>query len=102
MLTQTLSLPGTYDHPLVALSVLIAICASYAALDLAGRVKAARGRDRVLWLVGGATSMGLGIWSLHYIGMLAFNLPVPLRYDWPPSCFHCLSRFWPPPWPFLW
>ena len=83
MLTQTLSLPGTYDHPLVALSVLIAICASYAALDLAGRVKAARGRDRVLWLVGGATSMGLGIWSLHYIGMLAFNLPVPVRYDWP-------------------
>jgi PAS domain S-box-containing protein len=68
---------------LVALSVLIAICSSYAALDLAGRVAAARGRALVFWLVGGAGAMGLGIWSTHYIAMLAFSLPVPVSYDWP-------------------
>ena len=83
MLTDSPVLTGTYDHSLVVLSILIAICASYAALDLAGRVTAARGRARVFWLIGGATSMGLGIWSMHYIAMLAFSLPVPVNYDWP-------------------
>jgi two-component system, cell cycle sensor histidine kinase and response regulator CckA len=83
LLTETPVLSGSYDHNLVALSILIAICASYAALDLAGRVTAARGRVRVFWLIGGATSLGLGIWSMHSIGMLAFSLPVPVSYDWP-------------------
>ena len=76
-------LAGTYDYHLVALSVLIAIVAAYAALDLAGRVTSARGPVRFLWLTGGATAMGIGIWSMHYIGMLAFRLPVPVLYDWP-------------------
>src|SRR5436190_11845929 len=57
--------------------------ASYAALDFAGRVTAASGVYRRAWLIGGATAMGLGIWSMHYIGMLAFSLPVAVRYDWP-------------------
>jgi len=74
---------GSYDYRLVILSVVIAICASYAALDLAGRVTAAQGKIRAIWLSGGAVAMGLGIWSMHYIGMLAFNLPIPVRYDWP-------------------
>ena len=76
-------LPGTYDYWLVALSVVIAVMASYAALDFAGRVTAASGAYRRLWLIGGATAMGLGIWSMHYIGMLAFSLPVTVMYDWP-------------------
>ena len=74
---------GSYDYRLVGLSVLIAICAAYAALDLAGRTTAARGRIRLIWLAGGAIAMGIGIWSMHYIGMLAFSLPVPVLYDWP-------------------
>src|SRR5712691_12896291 len=74
---------GSYDYRLVVLSVLIAICAAYAALDLAGRITAAKGRLRLAWLAGGAIAMGLGIWSMHYIGMLAFSLPVPVFYDWP-------------------
>jgi PAS domain S-box-containing protein len=74
---------GSYDARLVALSVLIAICAAYASLDLAGRTTAARGRLRLAWLAGGAIAMGVGIWSMHYIGMLAFTLPVPVFYDWP-------------------
>ena len=57
--------------------------ASYAALDLAGRVTAAHGRVRFVWLTGGAAAMGLGIWSMHYIGMLAYSLPVAVFYDWP-------------------
>ena len=79
----TTMLMGTYDYRLVALSVVIAVCASYAALDLAGRVAAARGTSRIAWLSGGASAMGLGIWSMHYIGMLAFSLPVAVAYDWP-------------------
>ncbi|MBV9770896.1 MAG: hypothetical protein JOZ32_15085, partial [Bryobacterales bacterium] len=76
-------LASSYDYRLVALSVFIAMLASYAALDLAGRVVAARGRLRFLWLIGGAAAMGTGIWSMHYIGMLAYKLPVQVRYDWP-------------------
>ena len=72
---------GTYDYRLVALSVVLAIAASYAALDLAGRVTAARRWTRAFWLVGGAAAMGLGIWAMHYIGMLAFTMPMPVLYD---------------------
>jgi len=74
---------GSYDFRLVTVSVVIAICASYAALDLAARITAASGRIRLAWLAGGAAAMGLGIWSMHYIGMLAFSLPVPVAYDGP-------------------
>src|SRR6267142_1760377 len=77
------NLMGSYNYALVALSVLIAIFASYAALDLAGRVTAASGWTRVVWLLGGAGAMGTGIWSMHYIGMLAFILPIPVAYHWP-------------------
>jgi PAS domain S-box-containing protein len=77
------NLIGSYNYALVALSVLIAMFASYAALYLAGRVSAANGWNRAVWLLGGACAMGTGIWSMHYIGMLAFILPVPVAYDWP-------------------
>jgi two-component system, sensor histidine kinase and response regulator len=76
-------LTGTYDYRLVAISILIAIFAAYAALDLAGRVTAAHGATRIAWLGGGAFAMGMGIWSMHYMGMEAFRLPVPVEYDWP-------------------
>src|ERR1700719_134251 len=73
----------SHNYALVALSVLIAVLASYAALDLAGRVTAAGGWIRAVWLLGGAGAMGTGIWSMHYIGMLAGILPVPVAYHWP-------------------
>src|SRR5882672_11362378 len=76
-------LEGRYDHRLVGLSIALAMFAAYAALDLAGRVTAARHRTRAIWLVAGATAMGLGVWAMHYIGMLAFTLPVPVFYDVP-------------------
>jgi len=77
------NLIGSYNYALVALSVLIAMFASYAALDLAGRVTAASGWTRAIWLLGGAGASGTGIWSMHYIGMLAFILPIPVAYHWP-------------------
>jgi PAS domain S-box-containing protein len=71
-------------HPgLVALSIVLAICASYVALDLAGRTTDTRRPYRSWWLGAGALSMGLGIFSMHYIGMLAFQLPIPVRYHVP-------------------
>jgi len=81
MLQGYASMSSTYDQSLVALSIVIAILASYTALDLAGRVTVADGRSRLAWLIGGAITMGIGIWSMHFVGMLAFSLPMPLTYD---------------------
>jgi PAS domain S-box-containing protein len=83
MLSSAPVMTGSYDYPTVALSFLVAVSASYAALDLAGRVTAARSSARAAWLAGGAAAMGLGIWSMHFIGMLAFHLPVAVSYHWP-------------------
>src|SRR5258708_1985968 len=83
MISANAALPGFYDYGEVARSVFIAIAASYAALDLTGRVTAARGRVRLAWLGGGAIAMGMGIWAMHFKGMLAFHLPVSVAYHWP-------------------
>ncbi len=82
MISANAALPGSYDYVEVARSVLIAIAASYAALDLTGRVTAAKGRLRQAWLCGGAIAMGIGIWEMHFKGMMALHLPVPVAYDW--------------------
>jgi diguanylate cyclase (GGDEF)-like protein len=74
-------LAGSYEFGVVLLSVFVAMMASYTALSLAGRVTETTGRASTLWLVGGAVAMGCGIWSMHFIGMLAFSLPIRLSYD---------------------
>jgi PAS domain S-box-containing protein len=74
---------GYYDYHLVAISISISILAAYVALDLAERVTTARGASRLVWLYGGAAAMGIGIWAMHYVGMVAFHLPIPVMYDWP-------------------
>ncbi|WP_051180797.1 MHYT domain-containing protein [Thermithiobacillus tepidarius DSM 3134] len=71
----------SYDPTLVMLSIVVAIGASYTALELAGRLAAVQGRLRLIWLLGGAAAMGIGIWSMHFIGMMAMQMPVPMRYD---------------------
>ena len=73
------TLHGTYGTPLVVASVVVASLASYVALVLASRVIAATGRLRLAWLVAGAFSMGTGIWAMHFVGMLAFSLPIVTR-----------------------
>src|SRR5687767_12595761 len=72
---------SSYNPLLVAASLFVAILASYTALDMAGRITTAQGVAARLWLAGGASAMGVGIWSMHFIGMLAFSLPIPLGYD---------------------
>jgi NO-binding membrane sensor protein with MHYT domain len=71
---------GTHNPYLVALSILIASFASYTALDLSGHVEAARGFARRAWLVAAAITMGGGIWSMHFVAMLAFIMPTPISY----------------------
>src|SRR5260370_40645522 len=72
---------GTHDPYLVALSILVACFASYTALDLSGHVGAARGFARRVWLVAAGITMGGGIWSMHFVAMLAFIMPIPMSYD---------------------
>jgi diguanylate cyclase len=72
---------GSYSPALVLISLCVAILASYTALDLTGRIATAKGRAVHLWTAGGALAMGVGVWSMHFIGMLAFRLPLILGYD---------------------
>jgi signal transduction histidine kinase len=74
---------GHYDYLIVALSVLMGILGGYCTIELAGRVTASHGRDRFCWWLGGAIALGIGAWSMHYTGMLAFRLPIPIQYYWP-------------------
>ena len=73
---------GVYNPLLVCLSLVVAFLASYTAVELSGGLNTLAGaKRRPLWLAGGAVSMGVGIWSMHFIGMLAFSLPVEVGYD---------------------
>jgi PAS domain S-box-containing protein len=81
--TANAAMAGSYNYLQVALSALLAVSASYVALDLAGRVTAASGRTRLAWMTGGSAAMGMGIWAMHYVAMLAFRLPIPVGYYWP-------------------
>lgn len=72
---------GTYTSWLIWLSVAVAIVVSYTALNLASRMGNTHSRGTLAWLIGGALVMGIGIWSMHFIGMLALTLPIPLAYN---------------------
>ncbi|AGA73954.1 bifunctional diguanylate cyclase/phosphodiesterase [Pseudomonas plecoglossicida] len=83
-------LTGSYSSSLVLISLCVAILASYTALDLTGRIATAKGRAAWLWMGGGALAMGIGVWSMHFIGMLAFSLPIDLGYDLALTAFSLL------------
>lgn len=70
-----------YNGWIVLLSILISICASYSALNIAGKIYRTRGRSRWVWLLAASSVMGLGIWSMHFIGMLAFHFGSPVTYN---------------------
>jgi diguanylate cyclase len=73
---------SSYDPWLVTLSLVVAAFASYTVLDISARISLLKlKRQRQAWLAGGAGAMGIGIWSMHFIGMIAFSLPIPLGYD---------------------
>ncbi|SFK83509.1 MHYT domain-containing protein, NO-binding membrane sensor [Paenibacillus sp. 1_12] len=72
---------GSYDSLLVSASYIVAVVASYMVLDLSGRISTSTGKRQWLWVSFGAVAMGMGIWSMHFVGMLAFSLTVPVAYD---------------------
>jgi|ERR1700733_2565752 len=73
---------GTHSYWLILLSVIVATMASFVGLDLGGRLERFRHHGmRSLWLVAGALSIGMGIWTMHFIGMLGFHLPIAVSYD---------------------
>ena len=74
-------LMSSYDQLLVIVSIFVAVLASYTALDMAGRVATSTGRVAKVWLFGGGFAMGVGIWSMHFIGMLAMSLAMEMSYD---------------------
>jgi PAS domain S-box-containing protein len=71
----------SYSLGLVALSLIVATVGAYVAVEIAARVRATEGRRRIFWTYGGAFAMGLGIWSMHFVGMLALRLAIPIWYD---------------------
>src|SRR5262245_20039632 len=72
---------AVYNPWLVALSIIVAMVVAYTALKLAARVADGERAGTRIWLVGGAVAMGIGIWSMHFIGMLAYSVEIPLRYS---------------------
>jgi diguanylate cyclase (GGDEF)-like protein len=74
-------LQPVYDHWGIAFSVLIAVLSSYVSLDLARRVHRRDVYVRAFWTVGGGIVMGTGIWAMHFVGMLATQLPMDIGYD---------------------
>jgi len=76
-------MPQHYHHGPVLVSLLVAILASYTALNLALRIRNASRAASPAWLLGGGFAMGTGIWSMHFVGMLALSLPIEIGYDLP-------------------
>lgn len=71
----------TYEPGLILLSLAVIFFAGFTALTLADRMKASSGQIRFGWLLGAAIALGGGIWSMHFVAMLAFDLPMPVRYS---------------------
>jgi diguanylate cyclase len=74
-------LQGHYSVPIVLLSIVIACCASYTALSMNQRMQQTSFFHQTFWLLLSSIAMGLGIWSMHFVGMSAFMLPMPMKYD---------------------
>ncbi|PSL40747.1 PAS domain S-box-containing protein/diguanylate cyclase (GGDEF)-like protein [Planomicrobium soli] len=77
------SISFNYDASLVTLSILVAFFSSFVALDISSRLAAASGPNQLRWIISGAAVMGLGIWAMHFIAMLAFHLSVAVSYNLP-------------------
>lgn len=74
-------LQETYNHWVVILSLIIAVFASYSALNLASKISGSQGLTQKWWLIAGSCVMGCGVWAMHFVGMLAFHLNVHIHYD---------------------
>src|SRR5687768_7928498 len=77
-----MNLVATYDMSLVIMSYVISAFGAYTALQLVGHVIDKQKQERLGWIIGAAVALGGGgIWSMHFIAMLAYNLPIPVSYD---------------------
>ena len=74
-------MPISWDGSLIALSVVIAMFGSFTALSHADRMRESTGYQAIAWMIAGGVTLGMAIWSMHFIGMLAFHLPIRLAYD---------------------
>src|SRR5262245_38844309 len=74
-------MPQHYHHGLIFVSLAVAVLASYTAFTLALRIRVATRQAAPAWLFGGGLAMGLGIWAMHFVGMLALSLPIEISYD---------------------
>ncbi len=86
-------LTGSYNGWLVFLSIAVAAVASYSALSLASRVAQSSGAKKKVWLIVGALIMGMGIWSMHFIGMMAFHVRAGITYETPLLILSILASF---------
>jgi diguanylate cyclase (GGDEF)-like protein/PAS domain S-box-containing protein len=73
--------PITWNIPLVAFSVLIAILGSFTALTHAQRMRENTGHTATIWMLAGGSTLGVAIWSMHFVGMLALHLPISIGFD---------------------
>lgn len=81
--SENLLLYGSYDTGFVVLSVIIAIFASYMGFEVATQAASTDkvARKRIL-ISAGSIALAGGVWSMHFIGMLAFELCTQVGYDW--------------------
>lgn len=77
----------SWDPVLIGISILVSFVASFIALDSAGRMVSAGVRAALFWRLAGGVTLGLGIWSMHFIGMLAMKMPMTMHYDLPVTAF---------------
>jgi NO-binding membrane sensor protein with MHYT domain len=78
---RAMTLEGAHDFALVALSIVLAVFASYTALDLASRARSSSGWTYFAWHSAAAVAMGGGIWAMHFVAMLAYSMPgMPVHY----------------------
>ncbi|AIY06246.1 diguanylate cyclase [Planococcus sp. PAMC 21323] len=76
-------LPLSYDSGLIVLSMIVVFCSTFITLNISHTLFNAVGTAKIKWILLGAFVMGLGIWSMHFIGMLAVHTPVTVTYSFP-------------------
>ena len=81
MHSSAIDLPVISDYRLITFSVVISFIGSYTALDITGQIASTQAKPRLLWLIGGGIILGLSIWAMHFTGVLAHSLPIPVSYD---------------------
>ncbi|BBQ84160.1 TPA: EAL domain-containing protein [Kluyvera ascorbata] len=73
-------LHASWDPILVGISFLVAFIASFVALDSAAKIAASNKKAAIFWRITGGATLGIGIWSMHFIGMLAMKMSMPMSY----------------------